>query len=122
VVHYTQEKKIAGVTVDDVYLGNGASELIAMSMNALLDNGDEVLVPAPDYPLWTAVRVAVRRHAGALPLRRRRRLAARPRRHPRKITPQHQGHRGHQPEQPDRRAVPREPAARDRRDRPSSTS
>lgn len=54
VVHYTQEKGIAGVTVDDVYLGNGASELIALSMNALLDAGDEVLVPAPDYPLWTA--------------------------------------------------------------------
>jgi alanine-synthesizing transaminase len=54
VVHYCQEKKIAGVTVDDVYLGNGASELITMSMNALLNNGDEILVPAPDYPLWTA--------------------------------------------------------------------
>lgn len=54
VVHYSQEKNIAGVTVDDVYLGNGASELIAMSMNALLNDGDEVLVPAPDYPLWTA--------------------------------------------------------------------
>jgi alanine-synthesizing transaminase len=55
VVHYTQEKGIAGVNVDDVYLGNGASELIAFSLNALLDDGDEVLVPAPDYPLWTAV-------------------------------------------------------------------
>jgi alanine-synthesizing transaminase len=55
VVHYCQEKKIAGVTVDDVYLGNGASELIAMSMNALLDAGDEVLIPSPDYPLYTAV-------------------------------------------------------------------
>jgi alanine-synthesizing transaminase len=55
IVHYTQEKKIANVTVDDVYLGNGASELIAMSLNALLDNGDELLIPAPDYPLWTAV-------------------------------------------------------------------
>jgi len=54
VVHYSQEKKIAGVTVDDVYLGNGASELITMSMNALLNSGDEILVPAPDYPLWTA--------------------------------------------------------------------
>jgi len=54
VVHYTQEKNIPGVTIDDVYLGNGASELIVMSMNALLNNGDEVLVPAPDYPLWTA--------------------------------------------------------------------
>ena len=54
IVHYAQEKKIAGVTVDDVYLGNGASELITMSMNALLNPGDEILVPAPDYPLWTA--------------------------------------------------------------------
>jgi alanine-synthesizing transaminase len=55
VVHYCQEKRIQGVTVDDVYLGNGASELIAMSMNALLDGGDEVLIPSPDYPLYTAV-------------------------------------------------------------------
>ena len=54
VMHYTQGKNIAGVTIDDIYLGNGASELIVMSMNALLNNGDEVLVPAPDYPLWTA--------------------------------------------------------------------
>ncbi len=55
VVHYSQEKHIAGVTVEDVYLGNGASELIAISMNALLDSGDEVLIPSPDYPLYTAV-------------------------------------------------------------------
>jgi len=55
VVHYCQEKHIQGVTVDDVYLGNGASELISMSMNALLDSGDEVLIPSPDYPLYTAV-------------------------------------------------------------------
>jgi alanine-synthesizing transaminase len=54
VVHYTQEKHIRGVTVDDVYLGNGASELIVMSMNALLNDGDEVLIPSPDYPLYTA--------------------------------------------------------------------
>jgi alanine-synthesizing transaminase len=54
IVHYTQEKHIRGVTVDDVYLGNGASELITMSLNALLNNGDEVLIPAPDYPLYTA--------------------------------------------------------------------
>lgn len=45
---------IAGVDVDDVYLGNGVSELIVMAMQALLNNGDEVLIPAPDYPLWTA--------------------------------------------------------------------
>ena len=54
VMHYTQQKNIKDVTVDDVYIGNGASELIQMSMQALLNNGDEVLVPAPDYPLWTA--------------------------------------------------------------------
>jgi alanine-synthesizing transaminase len=54
VMHYTQQKNVSGVTIDDIYLGNGASELIVMSMNALLNTGDEVLVPAPDYPLWTA--------------------------------------------------------------------
>ena len=54
VMHYTQEKNVAGVTIEDVYLGNGASELIVMAMNALLNSGDEVLVPSPDYPLWTA--------------------------------------------------------------------
>ncbi|MFL6709892.1 MAG: pyridoxal phosphate-dependent aminotransferase [Massilia sp.] len=54
VMHYTQEKQIANVGIDDIYLGNGASELIVMAMNGLLNNGDEVLVPAPDYPLWTA--------------------------------------------------------------------
>ena len=54
VMHYTQEKRIRGVSLEDIYLGNGASELIAMSMNALLNAGDEVLIPAPDYPLWTA--------------------------------------------------------------------
>jgi alanine-synthesizing transaminase len=54
VMHYTQQKNVQGVTIDDIYLGNGASELIVMSMNALLDSGDEVLVPSPDYPLWTA--------------------------------------------------------------------
>ncbi|HMX17399.1 MAG TPA: pyridoxal phosphate-dependent aminotransferase, partial [Rhodocyclaceae bacterium] len=54
VMHYTQEKRIKGVGLDDIYIGNGVSELIVMAMNALLNTGDEVLVPAPDYPLWTA--------------------------------------------------------------------
>ena len=54
VMHYTQEQGIRGVTLDDIYLGNGASELIVMATNALLDNGDELLLPSPDYPLWTA--------------------------------------------------------------------
>ena len=54
IMHYTQSKHIAGVTVDDIIIGNGVSELIVMAMQALLNNGDEVLVPMPDYPLWTA--------------------------------------------------------------------
>ncbi|MBR6976328.1 MAG: pyridoxal phosphate-dependent aminotransferase, partial [Ottowia sp.] len=55
VVHYTQQQGVPGVDVDDVYLGNGASDLISMAVNALLSEGDEMLLPAPDYPLWTAV-------------------------------------------------------------------
>jgi len=54
VMHETQKQGVAGVTLDDIYLGNGASELITMATNALLDNGDELLLPMPDYPLWTA--------------------------------------------------------------------
>ncbi len=54
VMHYSQQLGIAGVTLEDIYLGNGASELIVMATNALLDDGDELLVPMPDYPLWTA--------------------------------------------------------------------
>ncbi|HWU68043.1 MAG TPA: pyridoxal phosphate-dependent aminotransferase [Stenotrophobium sp.] len=54
VMHETQKQNIAGVTLDDIYLGNGASELIVMAANALLNEGDELLVPMPDYPLWTA--------------------------------------------------------------------
>jgi alanine-synthesizing transaminase len=53
-MHYTQQQGIKGVTLDDIYLGNGASELIVMATNGLLNNGDELLLPAPDYPLWTA--------------------------------------------------------------------
>ena len=54
IMQYAQLKHIQGVDIDDVYTGNGVSELINLSMLALLDNGDEVLVPSPDYPLWTA--------------------------------------------------------------------
>jgi len=54
VMHYSQQQGVKGVTLEDIYIGNGASELIVMTMNALLNNGDEVLVPMPDYPLWTA--------------------------------------------------------------------
>lgn len=54
VMQYTQQREIEGVTIDDIFIGNGVSELIMMSMQGLLNNGDEILVPAPDYPLWTA--------------------------------------------------------------------
>ncbi len=54
VMHYTQQKQIRGVQIDDIIIGNGVSELIVMVLQALLNNGDEVLIPAPDYPLWTA--------------------------------------------------------------------
>ena len=54
IMHQTQSKHIKGVTVDDIIIGNGVSELIVMAMQALVNNGDQVLVPMPDYPLWTA--------------------------------------------------------------------
>ena len=54
VMHYTQEKGIKNVDVDDIILGNGVSELIVMAMQGLINNDDEVLIPKPDYPLWTA--------------------------------------------------------------------
>ncbi|AWM79047.1 aminotransferase [Gammaproteobacteria bacterium ESL0073] len=54
VMQYYQQNLVEGVTVEDIYIGNGVSELIVMSLQALLNNGDEVLIPAPDYPLWTA--------------------------------------------------------------------
>jgi len=54
IMQYCQEKNIRNVGIDDIYIGNGVSELIMIAMQGLLDNGDEILVPAPDYPLWTA--------------------------------------------------------------------
>lgn len=54
IMQYCQIKKIPNVSIDEIYTGNGVSEMISMSMQALLDNGDEILVPSPDYPLWTA--------------------------------------------------------------------
>jgi alanine-synthesizing transaminase len=57
IMHYTQQKRIEDVRMEDIYIGNGVSELIVMAMQALLNTGDEVLVPSPDYPLWTAAVV-----------------------------------------------------------------
>lgn len=54
ILMYSRKKQLPNVTIDDIYTGNGVSELISLTMQALLDNGDEILIPAPDYPLWTA--------------------------------------------------------------------
>ena len=54
IMHYTQQKNISNVQLDDIFIGNGVSELVVMTMQALLENDDEVLIPMPDYPLWTA--------------------------------------------------------------------
>ena len=54
IMQYCQIKKIPNVGINDIYIGNGVSEMIVMCMQGLLDNGDEILVPSPDYPLWTA--------------------------------------------------------------------
>lgn len=54
IMQYAQLKKLPNVSIEDIYTGNGVSELINLSMSALLDNGDEILIPSPDYPLWTA--------------------------------------------------------------------
>lgn len=57
IMHYTQEKQIGNVQLDDIFIGNGVSELVVMTMQALLENNEEVLIPVPDYPLWTAAVV-----------------------------------------------------------------
>ena len=54
IMQYAQLKNLPNVTINDIYTGNGVSELINLSMQALLDEGDEILIPSPDYPLWTA--------------------------------------------------------------------
>lgn len=54
IMQYCQQQRIANVAIEDIYIGNGVSELVVMAMQGLLNDGDEVLIPAPDYPLWTA--------------------------------------------------------------------
>jgi alanine-synthesizing transaminase len=54
IMQYCQQKKINGVTTEDIYIGNGVSEMIMIAMQGLLNDGEEILIPAPDYPLWTA--------------------------------------------------------------------
>ena len=105
VQHY-QDKNVTGVDIEDVWLGNGVSELIVMSLQALLNNGDEVLVPAARLSVVDGRGQPVRRPAVHYLCDESADwqpdlddIAA-------KITPRTRAHRGHQPEQPDRRRVP----------------
>ena len=70
VAHYYQEHGLRDVSVEDVFIGNGVSELISMVLQAFVDDGNEILVPAPDYPLWTGAVTLAGGTAGALPVRR----------------------------------------------------
>ncbi|MGB7962349.1 MAG: pyridoxal phosphate-dependent aminotransferase [Propionicimonas sp.] len=63
IAHFYQEEGLLDVSVDDVFIGNGVSEMISMTLQALIDNGDEILIPAPDYPLWTAAATLAGGHA-----------------------------------------------------------
>src|ERR1700680_1253808 len=69
VVMQQQGRGITGVTAEEVFIGNGVSELIDLVLRALLNDGDEVLVPSPDYPLWTAAVTLTRGRAGHYPCR-----------------------------------------------------
>ena len=69
VAQYYQSHGLTETNVDDIFIGNGVSELISMVLQAFLDDGNEILVPAPDYPLWTGAVSLVWRDARALPLR-----------------------------------------------------
>ncbi len=99
-MQYYQQKQVEGVGIEDIYLGNGVSELIVMSMQALLNNGDEVLIPAPDYPLWTAAVSLAGGKPGALPVRRAGQLVAGPGRHQGEDHAEYQGDGDHQPNNP----------------------
>jgi alanine-synthesizing transaminase len=87
VVMDTQMQRISGVTAEDVFMGNGVSELILMTMEALLEPGDEVLLPAPDYPLWTAAVVITGGHPVYYPCRPEARFVPDPEEVARLITP-----------------------------------
>lgn len=105
IMQYCQLKGIPNVGINDIFTGNGVSELITLTMQGLLDDGDEILVPAPDYPLWTAsitlaggkaVHYLCDEQPGLVPRYQRSSIQGHA---------AHEGHRRHQPEQPDRRAL-----------------
>ena len=119
VAQYYQGRGLRDVDVEDVFIGNGVSELISMVLQAFLDDGNEILVPAPDYPLWTGAVTLVGRHPGALPVRRGQRLEPRPRRHRGQDHREHPRAGDHQPQQPHRRGLQRGDRPGARRHRPS---
>lgn len=114
IVHYYQTKGLLDVTVNDVYIGNGVSELITMSMQALLNDGDEILIPAPDYPCgpppqhWQAV-------PSAIIYATKKQLVPQPGRYGSQNYTENQSHSHHQPQQPYRRGVQQRNPAGNRR-------
>ena len=106
IMQYSQIKGLPNVDMDSIYTGNGVSELINLCMQALLDNGDEILIPSPDYPLLDGVRNTRRRQSRALYLRRTGRVVPRYPGHRKQNRTAHQGYRHHQPQQSHGRTVP----------------
>ncbi len=122
IMQYAQIKNIPNVTIEDIYTGNGVSELINLSMSALLDDGDEILIPSPDYPLWTACATlaggkkpsiisATSRQTGILTLPTFEKDHA-----------PHESDRHHQSQQSDRRALSEGSSGRNRGNRASAPS
>ena len=102
VVMQQQARGITGVTAEEVFIGNGVSELIDLTLRALLNEGDEVLVPSPDYPLWTAAVTLNRGRAVHYPCRPENGFVPDPEEVARLITPRTRAHRHHQSQQPHR--------------------
>ena len=105
VVMQQQERGVSGVSAEEVFIGNGVSELIDLTLRALLNAGDEILVPSPDYPLWTAAVTLNRGKAVHYECSPRARLRARSGADRASHHATHAGDRRHQPQQPDRRGV-----------------
>lgn len=105
IMQYCQLKGIPNVGINDIFTGNGVSELITLTMQGLLDDGDEILGPCAGLSALDGVHHARRRQGGTLSLRRAAGLVPRYQRSSIQGHAAHEGHRRHQPEQPDRRAL-----------------
>ncbi len=116
VVMQQQERGVRGVTAEEVFIGNGVSELIDLTLRALLNPGDEVLVPSPDYPLWTAAVNLNTGRAVHYPCHAARAFIPDPQEIEALVTQAHARHRHRQSEQSHRRGVPARDPGRDRAD------